>query len=101
MHYYEIDFNPTEELVSIWGLSDIDDGAGGCVDILNQTFYVKTPHKIETKEQMKEHLLANFMPSEKYHEDLVNCVYPATANEIYIFYEIDAVEFESCCGVPA
>ena len=101
MYYYGIDFNPTEELVSDWGISDIDDGAGGCIDVLGQTFYVKSSSKIETKEQMKNHLLANFKPNEKYHEDLVNCVYPATANEIYDFWEIDGVEFELSCGIPA
>jgi len=101
MYYYCIDFNPTEELVSIWGISDIDDGVGGYVDVLSQEFYVKTPHEIETKEQMKEHLLTNFKPSEKYDCDLVNCIYPTTANEIYDFWEIDGAEFELSCGIPA
>ena len=97
MHYYSIDFNPTDELAKMYGINHID----GFDDILSQTFYVKTADKIETKEQMKQHLLDNFKPSDEYNDDLVNCIYPSTANEIYGFYEIDGAEFESCCGVPA
>ena len=96
-HYYSIDFNPTDELAEVYGINHVD----GFDDILSQTFYVKTTDKIETKEQMKQHLLDNFKPSDKFNDDLVNCVYPSTANEIYDFYEIDGAEFESCCGVPA
>lgn len=98
MYYYGIDFNPTEELASVWG---INYGIDGFDDILGQTFYVKTSHKIETNEQMKNYLLTNFKPSEEFNCDLVDCIYPETANEIHSFFEIDGAEFESCCGVPA
>ena len=97
MYYYSIDFYPTDELAEFWGVNHMD----GFDDILSQTFYVKTANKIETVKQMKQHLLDNFKPSDEYNEDLVNCVYPSTANKIYGFYEIDGAEFESCCGVPA
>lgn len=97
MYYYGIDFNPTEELAKVWHINHVD----GLDDILDQTFYVKVDHEIETKEQMKEHLLTNFKPSEKYDCDLVNCIYPTTANEIYDFWEIDGAEFELSCGIPA
>lgn len=97
MYYYGIDFKPTEELAKVYGVDSME----GFDDILCQTFYVKTPNRIETNEQMKNHLLANFKPTEEFNCDLVNCVYPETANEIHSFFEIDGAEFESCCGVPA
>lgn len=97
MYYYGIDFNPTEELAKVWHVNHVD----GLDDILGQTFYVKTPRKIETKEQMKNYLLENFKPSEEYNCDLVNCIYHSTANEIYNFYEVDAGEFENACDIPA
>ena len=96
MKYYSIDFNPTEELAEVYGISNVD----GLDDILAQTFYVKTSDKIETREQMRDYLLANFKPSKEYNCDLVNCIEPTTANEIHSFFEIDAEEFELSCGIP-
>lgn len=101
MHYYEINFNPTEELANEWGISELSDGAGGFEDVLSQTFYVKSEQRIETNEQMKNHLLANFKPSEKHNCNLIDCIEPTTVMEVHSFYEIDAGEFESCCGITA
>lgn len=101
MYYYGIDFNATEELAKVWGTTDIGFNYGCTEIVLAQTFYVKSVNEIKTKEQMKDYLLENFKPSEEYNYDLVNCIEPATANEIYDFWEIDGDEFESSCGVPA
>lgn len=101
MYYYGIDFNAAEDLVDAWGTSDILNDDGDTEIILSQTFYVKSENKIETKGQMKNYLLDNFKPSKEYNNDLVNCIKPTTANEIYDFWEIDGDEFEDCCGVPA
>ena len=100
MFYYCIEFNATEELAEVFGTIDINDYGYDDV-ILSQTFYVKSENKIETKEQMKNYLLDNFKPSKEFSFDLVNCIEPTTANEIYDFCEINDAEFESCCGIPA
>ena len=101
MHYYEINFNATDELAYIWGTTTISCDGYSWEEILCQSFYVKSDTSIDTKEQMKEYLLANFKPSNEYNNNLMNCIHPSTANEIHSFYEIDADEFESCCGIPA
>ena len=101
MRYYEINFNATDELASSWGISEISCDDDSYEEVLCQSFYVKSDTSIDTKEQMKNHLLANFKPSTEYGNNLINCIYPSTANEIHSFYEIDADEFESCCGIHA
>ena len=52
--------------------------------------------RTKKRDELKQYLLDNFKPSDKYNEDLVNCVYPSTANKIYGFYEIDGSEFGKC-----
>lgn len=102
MYYYAIEFNATEDLAKSWGVYDYDkDGGDWHGVVCDQTFYVKTENKIETIEQMKHHLMTEFKPSSKFNCDLMNCIYPSTANEINHFIEIDGAEFESCCGVAA
>ena len=47
MHYYSIDFNPTDELAKMYGINHVD----GFDDILMQSFYVKTTDKIERADE--------------------------------------------------
>lgn len=97
MHYYGIDFKVTKKLAKSWGTTEIECGKLICT----QSFYVKSAKKIKNKKSMEKFLLANFAPSDEFHLDLVDCIYPSTAKNVYGFFEIDGAEFESCCGVPA
>lgn len=94
MHYYELFFNPTKELIAN-GWSVHEDG------MLEQNFYVKTEKPINSKKKMKKHLRKTFAPSDEYDVDLCNCLKPGTVDALALFQEIDAEDFESCCGIPA
>lgn len=94
MHYYELFFNPTDELVND-GWSVHEDG------MLDQTFYVKTEKPWKNVKKAKKYLRKTFAPSNEFNVDLVNCLKPGTVKALAKFEEIDGAEFESCCGVPA
>ena len=92
MHYYEFFFNASERLV--------DDGWTARWDgTLDQTFYGKSRRELKCLDDAKVYLAENFPVTDEFNVDLVNCLKASTISDLKMFFEIDAGEFESSCGV--
>ena len=92
MFYYGMTFKATEKLLGEgW---DRYDGT----DELEQMFYCKSRKSIGSIAEMQAHLKSMFLPSDEYNTNLVNCLDNETIEALKGFFEIDASEFESCCG---
>jgi hypothetical protein len=87
MHYYELFFNPTKNLLRE-GWRVHEDG------MLEQSFYVKTEKPIRGKKQMKKHLRRTFAPTGEYSVNLVNCLTSDTVDALASIYEVDAAELK-------
>lgn len=93
MHYYELRFNATDELLEDWCVDD--DGT------ICQSFYIKVKKPLKSIKKTKEYLRKTFAPSDKYNSDLVNCLNPSTVDALAYYEEVDGAEFEMSCGIPA
>lgn len=96
MHYYEFYFSGSEKLFAE-GWTLIEDWEED--NVLSQTFYGKSEHKLENDEQAKAYLRDMFPVTDEYNVNLVNCLDEHTVNQLVHFFEIDASEFESSCGI--
>ena len=98
MHYYEFYFFGSEKLFADgWRL--IDDWEED--NVLSQTFCGKSEFTPENDVQAKEYLRTEFPVTEERNVNLVNCLDEHTVNQLAHFFEIDAGDFESICGVKA
>lgn len=93
MHYYELFFDATEELLKDWFAYDDDE--------LLQTFYCKVEEPFANLDEAREHLLKTFPPTEERHDDLIDCLFPSAVEHLRRFEEVSPQEFEDGCGIPA